>query len=170
MSAELEKAYLKHRHSLLAIALNVTQCQSLAEDALQIGFSNLVRSSFQASDLEAYLFKTVRNAAVDIVRRRKRETTIVESLFFDSDDAIFQDNDRLNSSQSDEVSRREEHQMIRNTIDSLPPPDREIVLLKIFSEFTFEKIADITSSNPNTVATRYRRLLQKLKNKLKEHA
>jgi len=45
----------------------------------------------------------------------------------------------------------------------LPPEQREVIVLKIWHEYTFEKIGELLELSPNTVAGRYRYGLQKLR-------
>ncbi len=154
-------AYLNHKQSLLAVAHNITGCQAAAEDAIQNAFSKLVQKPVQALDLKAYVFMTVRNAAIDMLRKKKQEGTKAES-FFESP------NGKAAKSTVDSMIQNEQRELIKQTIDDLPPQEREIIILKLFSDFTFEKVAEITQSSTSTVATRYRRSLEKLKNKLKD--
>jgi RNA polymerase sigma-70 factor (ECF subfamily) len=49
---------------------------------------------------------------------------------------------------------------------ALPVDQREVIVLKIWHEHTFEEIADLLEISPNTVAGRYRYGLQKLKRTL----
>ena len=44
---------------------------------------------------------------------------------------------------------------------------REVIVLKVWSEFTFEQIATLLAASPNTVAGRYRYGMQKLRTCLK---
>lgn len=170
LSSELEMAYLNHKQPLLALALNITKCQSLAEDAIQIAFSRLVQKTTQADDLKAYVFQTVRNSAIDIVRKRKQESSKVESVFRSGERTANEFANQPSDSQLQRAIQSEEKQTLQELIDRLPEDDREIILLKVFSGFTFEKVAEITRSNTSTVATRYRRLLEKLKSKMKADA
>lgn len=162
MSAELEQAYVKHKQSLLAIALNVTGCQGLAEDAIQIAIEKLIRLKGSVEDLDSYLFRSVRNAAIDLVRKRSRESRKMESFFADND-GIKQAAD----SPFQQSVHAEQDVELRQSIEQLPESEKEIILLKVYSGFTFEQIASITQSNSNTVSTRYRRTLEKLRRQLK---
>jgi RNA polymerase sigma-70 factor, ECF subfamily len=45
----------------------------------------------------------------------------------------------------------------------LPQPQREVIVLKIWHQFTFEEIGELLNVSPNTAAGRYRYGLQKLK-------
>jgi RNA polymerase sigma-70 factor (ECF subfamily) len=49
----------------------------------------------------------------------------------------------------------------------LPREQREVIVLKIWHEYTFDEIARLLEESPNTIAGRYRYGLQKLKNWLK---
>src|SRR5215467_7394662 len=49
----------------------------------------------------------------------------------------------------------------------LPAEQREVIVLKIWHEYTFEEIGELLEISPNTAAGRYRYGLQKLKTHLK---
>jgi DNA-directed RNA polymerase specialized sigma24 family protein len=50
---------------------------------------------------------------------------------------------------------------------ALPAEQREVIVLKIWHEYTFEEIGELLEISPNTAAGRYRYGLQKLKTSLK---
>ncbi len=50
----------------------------------------------------------------------------------------------------------------------LPAEQREVIVLKIWHEYTFEEIGQLLDLSPHTAAGRYRYGLQKLKNRLDE--
>ena len=45
----------------------------------------------------------------------------------------------------------------------LPPGQREVIVLKIWHEYTFEEIGELLDLSPNTAAGRFRYGLQKLR-------
>src|SRR5216683_5982373 len=55
------------------------------------------------------------------------------------------------------------------SLAELPVEQREVIVLKIWHEYTFEEIGQVLEVSPNTVAGRYRYGLKKLKNCLKGH-
>ncbi len=84
MRAELQQVYRQHRQALFSLALTITGCAGLAEDAVHEAFQRLSGMREQASGrLAAYAFASVRNAAMDCCRRAKRERTVAETLFAD---------------------------------------------------------------------------------------
>jgi RNA polymerase sigma-70 factor, ECF subfamily len=46
---------------------------------------------------------------------------------------------------------------------TLPPEQREVIVLKIWHQYTFEEIGQLLDTSPNTVAGRYRYGLEKLR-------
>ena len=50
-----------------------------------------------------------------------------------------------------------------HAIERLPPEQKEVITLKIWSELTFDEIARTLDLSLNTVASRYRYALDKLK-------
>lgn len=55
-----------------------------------------------------------------------------------------------------------------NCLRKLPPEQREVIVLKIWHEHTFEEIGELLETSPNTVAGRYRYGMEKLRACLKE--
>jgi len=48
-------------------------------------------------------------------------------------------------------------------LSQLPPEQREVIVLKIWNQLTFENIAELLEISPNTVAGRYRYGIQKIR-------
>ena len=48
-------------------------------------------------------------------------------------------------------------------LEQLPPPQREVIVLKCWHEFTFEEIGELLGLSPNTAAGRYRYGLEKIR-------
>ena len=69
---ELERIYRDHRQGLFTLALSITRCPDLAEDAVQDAFTRLWRSEIEPQgDSTAYVFASVRNAALELARGRR---------------------------------------------------------------------------------------------------
>jgi DNA-directed RNA polymerase specialized sigma24 family protein len=49
----------------------------------------------------------------------------------------------------------------------LPQEQREAIVLKIWHQYTFEEIGELTEASPNTAAGRYRYGIEKIKARLK---
>ena len=54
-------------------------------------------------------------------------------------------------------------------LEKLPPEQREVIVLKIWHEHTFEELGELLGLSPNTAAGRYRYGMEKLRACLKEN-
>lgn len=101
----------------------------------------------------AYTFQVARNEAnrwiSKSIRMREQYQLLAADLFAES---------ASNHSRSDEWS-----ETLTKALVSLPDEQREVVVLRIHSGFAFREIAAITETPQGTVATRYRRGIEKLR-------
>lgn len=61
----------------------------------------------------------------------------------------------------------ERDQILRSAVDELNDSEREVVVLKAFSDLTFDDVSAILDVPAKTVATRYRRAIMKLEERLR---
>lgn len=119
-----------------------------AEDVLQETFVALLRVRAQLQKPEWYALRAFRNRALNYRRSLWRRLTR-----------------ELESHRWFEPSPTEngvELQAMRALAD-LPREQREVIVLKIWHEYTFEDIGNLLEISPNTAAGRYRYGLQKLR-------
>jgi len=162
----MEILYREHRQGLFTYALSILGCPQTAEDAIQNAFTQLHRSSESVADLEhqkliPYVFRCVRNSAIDLQRKRQHQQRLGESLFEN-----LQQLDS-NPSPADALLTQERAELLRVAIDGLGDLEREVLVLKVFAGLTFEQAGEMAQTSPKTMATRYRRALVRLENQLK---
>ena len=146
--------YEKHRQELYTYALSITRCGDAAEDAIQRVFARLLEKGGLPEDLRPYLYKGLRNAAIDHLRRGQRSVD-PESLFDFSDGAC---------SANHVQQKREAEQLLLR----LPDDEREAIVLKIYSGFTFKEIGELMGVSINTAASWYRRGIERLRTVFRE--
>ena len=125
-----------------------------AEDAVQEVFMAMVRGRrklAEVRDLTAYLFAALRHAAARRAAQRAREPAGGDAA---AQEAVAP----LAPSEAEPLSER-----LRRAIGELPPPQREVIALKIEGELTFAQIAEALDISINTAASRYRYALEKLR-------
>ncbi|MHC4648079.1 MAG: RNA polymerase sigma factor [Planctomycetota bacterium] len=81
---EMERIYDQYGSQLFTCALSVTGSRDLAEDAIHDAFCRGLRLSYVPGNLKAYMFRSVRNAAIDQIRKRGRTSSLQEDYVFDS--------------------------------------------------------------------------------------
>lgn len=146
----LAELYRKHRQGLFTLSLTITRSVSLAEDAIQDAFVRLARRPIVAEDPAAYVFAAVRNAARDLTTRR-RTSDLPPDLF---DHAAGPEQAAI----SGELAG-----IVRKCLADLDADSREAVVMKLWGDMTFEQIAAITGEPLQTIASRYRRALIRIK-------
>lgn len=73
------------------------------------------------------------------------------------------------SSPLDRVIRGEEHRMLREAVDELPPKMRRCVLLRVDRGLKYREIATIMSVTVDTVKTQLHQARQRLRERLSDH-
>jgi RNA polymerase sigma-70 factor (ECF subfamily) len=152
--------YAEHRQGLFSMAQAIVRDAALAEDAVHDGVHRvLARGRPPEGDAVAFLFASVRNAAIDISRRaRVRTARPVDALLCD---------DRA----ADPGLRAEEHEAarrLRAQLESLPPQQQEVILLRAAARLGFEQIAEVVGAPVGTVAARYSRAITALRRACQE--
>ncbi len=154
----LEKLFRANSSQLFVCALAVTGCAERAEDAVQEAFCRLFRLRREPRDLNAYVFRAVRNAAVDQLRRhRPGELETIEDLFDPSTDP-----ERA-------AAENEFRRSATLAMKALTDDQRETVVSHLYAGLTFREIAAARGISANTVSSWYRRGIEKLRGLLEKH-
>lgn len=123
-------------------------------------------SRHRARDPVAYLYRTVRNTAVNFARGRSRrtahESAASEQLQALKSDAMF------NPPPSNAMEQRELGAAVQTALEKLPAEQSEVVVLRLWSQLTFEAIAEVLECPSPTAKSRYRYALKALRDLLAE--
>ena len=144
---QLRRCYEANRRELFTYSLALTRNREAAEDAIHNAFQRLLRRGSAPADLRPYIFRCVRNAAIDDLRQNKRR-----------EDGIFD-----LSSDTGPAPARELGAELQQLLARLSDDERETIVLKVFDGMTLQEIADLRDASINTVASWYRRGMDKLK-------
>jgi RNA polymerase sigma-70 factor, ECF subfamily len=156
----LQTLYARHRQALFTLALSRTGCRERAEDAVHDAFVRICRCDLtRVADAEAYVFAAVRNAAIDQVRRAHAAAPLDRTVA----DSIFEDR---GADPEAGVLQSEQERLIASAVEALPDEQREAIVLRVYGGLSFAQIAQVTGDPLPTVATRFRRGLERLRHKL----
>jgi RNA polymerase sigma-70 factor, ECF subfamily len=156
---DVRQLYDRYSRALLAYACSFVPDVAAAEDILHQVFLQLLKGNTPAPDEpRAYLYRALRNAALNALRNGHRElahgegsgvkaTALFEHRGGDQDAAL----------------------AVQAALRELPAEQREVVTLKIWTGMTLEEIAALSGIPANTAASRYRYALEKLRERLKAH-
>jgi RNA polymerase sigma-70 factor (ECF subfamily) len=149
-----------HGPKLLFCARQWTRTSADAEDIVQEAFVRYWRHQRHLpGDPQALLITSIRRAAIDHARRETRRT-----VREDKADGGLEEREISFTPQPGENGER--RQEIEAALQKLSELQREVLVLKIWNELTFEQIAEILGIPANTAASRYRYALGALRKEL----
>jgi RNA polymerase sigma-70 factor, ECF subfamily len=137
---------------LYRYALMILANPAAAADAVHDVFVSVLRGGVTLVHDERYLRRAVRNQCYSTLRRRHHDAAdaadrrLLESVSVHADPAV-----RL---------------LIEQVLRDLPAEQREVLHLKAFEGMTFQEIAAVTGEPVNTVASRYRYAMEKMRARL----
>ncbi len=156
----LRLLYESHKDRLFTLAYGLLGDASAAEDAVHdvfLGFTASLHKYHVNGGLGAYLAASVANRARDRLRAVKRQAAQAAEV---------ESGGELREPPEAQAILQEEKHRLRQALAQLPYEQREVVLLHLQGDLTFQKIADLQGISLSTVQGRYRYGLEKLRSLL----
>ena len=117
-------------------------------------FLRLLSKEIEMPDVPvAYVYRAVRNTALNAQRNGRRDAPLDPQL------SVFKHRG----------GNMEAALTLEKALGELPEEQREVVVMRIWSGLSLEEVAAATAAPLNTVASRYRYALDKLRKKLLPH-
>ena len=166
--AELIHAYLRGNEYALTVIINrykdkiyttiymLVKDKFLAEDIFQDAFLKMIKTIRDGRYSEQGKFlpwaiRVAHNLCMDHFRRTRQQIPVtlpdgqdISYLFGAGDSA------------SDGIEKRQVHQCVRKLVEELPEEQREVIVLRIYSDLSFKQISDLTGVSINTALGRMR--------------
>jgi RNA polymerase sigma-70 factor (ECF subfamily) len=163
--------YEKYLDSMLTLALGLLNDAAAAEDVVQDVFVAFAQSrqSFQVwGSLSGYLATSVVNRVRDYKRRQRRQAggRVGLAPSRDSNTGEWWGKPHPTAAPDDAVIFNEEAGRLKEALAELPEEQREAVLLRLKAGLKFRDIAKLQQTSINTVLSRYRYGLERLRSML----
>jgi RNA polymerase sigma-70 factor, ECF subfamily len=151
-----DRLYRSSRDDLYAYVASLLRDDSAAEEVTALAFERAYRKRRrfdpERGEPRAWLFGIARNAALDELRRRGRQTEL------SADPA---DLDAAGAAESAEHSER--RLTVSAALERLAPSERELIALKFFAGLSNAEIAQVLGTSESNAGTKLHRAMTKLR-------
>ena len=153
----LRRIYEKYIDDLLRVATSLLSDIQSAEDCLHdvfVDFAGSVGGAMIHSNLKSYLISCVPNRARDQLRHRARQSARQREQSCTQP---------MSTSPTKQVIDAEESVRVFEALAELPYQQRELFVLHVQGQMRFREIAGLCGDSINTVQSRYRYAIEKLR-------
>jgi len=142
---------------LLHFALGLVGRRSVAEDLVQEAFLRLHQVWGEVENPRAWLYRSLRNLALNHLRDHRRETML------DDENGPAEESELP----VEEMGRREAVGLVRMLLAELPEPDRALIQLKYQENLKYQEIGRRTGLDAGNVGYKLHHLLKGLADSLR---
>lgn len=144
---------LLNRHAA-PLTLYARQWCAIPDDIVQEAFLGLVRQQPPPGNAVAWLYKVVRNLAINAGRSERRRVSREQQAGLLSTACFLSLDDRLDS------------RVAAESLQKLPEAEREAIIAHLWGNLSFEEIAEISGVSASTAHRRYLAGLKLLRERL----
>ncbi len=164
-----EELLNRHRNKIYTSIYLFVKDQSLAEDIFQEVFIKIINTLRggkynHEGKFVQWAMRFAYNMCVDQFRRKKRRPQVAPTETFDIFDVLHISDDNMETT----MIKSQTHQRIRHLVDSLPPEQREVVILRHYADMSFKEISQLTRVSINTALGRMRYALINIRKMIEE--
>lgn len=166
-------ATLVERYSprVFGLLMRLTGARDVAEDLMQETFLRMVRTLDRyehVGKFESWLFRIAANLARDRARQRGRRgaMTSLDANWEDGDARAAATADRVDANPQDRLEQQEDADRLVAALGQLSESEREVLLLRHYSDLSFREIADMLKIPLGTALARAHRGLKHLRERL----
>jgi RNA polymerase sigma-70 factor (ECF subfamily) len=165
----------RHRRPVYNFILRFVGDKETAEDLLQEAFLRVIKGADaykRQAKFTTWLYTIARNLCVDQSRRRKhrKHASLDAPMSTSEESGTLLDVLPSSEMASDRKSvNKELHETMQRAIAALGEEQREVFLMREFLDMPFKQIAEVVGVPENTVKSRMRYALEKLRLELDEY-
>jgi RNA polymerase sigma-70 factor (ECF subfamily) len=168
-AAAFRDLYHRYRTRVHAFAYRMVRVQAIAEEITQEAFLVLIehpeRYQVDRGSMLTFLCAIARNKIMYHLRRNGHEFEIDDGRFT----AAMKNHTEVKRDPLTDLLDRELAAEVNAAIATLPPLQREVIVLREFQELSYEEIATVTGVEINVIKVRLHRARQSLARRLTPH-
>lgn len=147
----IERLYYTYRKFMFVVAFEILEDGTLAEEAIQNSFENIIKSGIIIDDRDEKKVKSLlkvicRNVAIDILRKMGKEVPMYDNI-----------PDRRYDDVADVIINKENLTRLLDCINSLRPIYRDVMMLKFYHGYENREVAKMLSITEDAVRKRIER-------------
>lgn len=147
----IERLYYTYRKFMFVVAFEILEDGTLAEEAIQNSFENIIKSGIIIDDMDEKKVKSLlkvicRNVAIDILRKMGKEVPMYDNI-----------PDRRYDDVADVIINKENLTRLLDCINSLRPIYRDVMMLKFYHGYENREVAKMLSITEDAVRKRIER-------------
>ncbi len=154
----LEEVFSEEESPLLRYAFGLLGRRELAEEVVQDAFLKLHEHWQEVEIPRAWLFRCVRNLALNVLRKNQRETL----------DGTAGENQSSGERPDLELGKMEAVGMIQMLVSEMSERDQSMVKMKYFQDLKYQEIAERLEMTVGNVGYRLHHLLKELGERLRK--
>ncbi|HUX58072.1 MAG TPA: sigma-70 family RNA polymerase sigma factor [Bacteroidales bacterium] len=166
-----EQLIHRHKNKVFAYINLYIRDQALAEDIFQDTFLKVIQSVkagkyYDNGKFISWVMRIAHNLIIDHFRRIKQMNTLSNDNY-ESD--LFNSKRFAEDNIEDDLIKQQIQKDVRKIISQLPDDQREVVILRHYSDLSFKEIANITDVSINTALGRMRYALINMRKIMEEN-
>lgn len=157
----LEQLYQDEESALLRFAYGIVHRREVAEELVQDGFIQLFRHADEVENPRAWMYRAVRNLALNYLRKHKRESLRDD---MEGDSPLGEIDGRPDVM----VDRMERVGMVKMCVAGLPDGDRTMLKMKFEDGCSYKEIADQLQLTVSNVGYKLHHVIKRLAGEMKQ--
>lgn len=165
-----EKLFKRYQMKVQNTIYLIVKDKDVAQDLLQETFIKAVRTIKQGKyndegKFSSWITRIGHNIAIDFFRKNKRYPTTE----LDTQNEFSSGMHQIQESFEDTQIRNEIHEKVRQLVEELPKKQKEVLIMRHYSDMSFQEIAQATNVSINTALGRMRYALINLRKQAEKY-
>jgi RNA polymerase sigma-70 factor (ECF subfamily) len=167
--SSLERLIRRHKNRVFAYILMIVKDKELAEDLFQDTFIKVINTIRSGSYKEEgkfiqWVMRIAHNLIIDYFRKVKRIPLVENRDDYDIFEKVWIPVESI----EERLITEQIHKDVKKLIDYLPKEQKEVLLMRHYSDMSFKDIAEVTNVSINTALGRMRYALINLRKLVSE--
>ena len=168
-ASAMDRLVGRYRSALFSWLVGMTGNRADAEDLFQDVWFRVIRHAERFNDVsfKAWLWKIARNLIIDFRRKRKPEISL-DAVDDEGDQPLLDQLMSKDRGPAERVATEDMTRRVMRAVGGLPPVQREVFLMRVQADLSFNEIAQALGIPLNTALGRMHDAMTKLKRLIAE--